>query len=296
MNYQQSLAYGPTCEPDGVDSYHMHKNGQEKEHVLQMLDIVQEGLQKAWTISSRKKKKKMAELELIRRKIIDADESKIGLALDDTIASRCLPRREIGFGKRYSYAHKEMTRHISAALTAVDAHTTSIRSDAGTAGTLDAKVDFMIELENEGTSIDSSARSSVISAQYDADAEYEKNDKTSDTIDEADLSEEDSSENVVVTTSNLKSDDGPLGVSITTWRRHKFSGTKKSPNLDNSLETSDDDVNTLEEVNISFGEGISVRATTRTKCVRFVDIKPTAEDNIARAKELLKNARLLQST
>jgi hypothetical protein len=244
-----------------------------------MLDVVQDGLEKTWTMSAKKKKKKIVELEEIRAKIQELDESQIGLVLEASINPRCLPRIDVSFGQRYSYAHREMKRQLSAALQVVDEQTTSIRSDCCTAGEYDStrNIDFKID-SDEGISFDDS-----IAAQQ------------TDVSDKTGLSED--SESVVVTTSNLETDDGPLGVSITTWRRHKFSATPTQKSIgEASDEAEEADENSLEEVSISFGEGLVIRATTRTKIVRFVDVKPTVEDNIARAKELLRNARCIQNS
>jgi len=250
-----------------------HRSGEEKEVVLQMIDIIKDGLENKWTMSAKKKKKKIEELEVIRSKLQALDESQVGLVLEASASPGCLPRREAGFGLRYSYAHREIKRQLSAALRAVDEQTTSVPPPGSfTAGDVNDS--------DEGISIDDS-----ILAQ------------ATNISDESDLSED--SESVVVTTSNLETDDGPLGVSITTWRRHKHSETPASDSNDEDAEgnseTEGSGHNSLEEVSISFGEGLVIRATTRTKTVRFVDIKPSAEDNIRRAKELLRNAKLLKN-
>jgi hypothetical protein len=238
------------------DTIH-HQSGDEKETILQMLDLVKDGLKNTWTMSSKKRKKKTEELEELRTKISALDESQIGLALEASGPASCLPRREFGFARQL-YAAKEMKRQLAAALKIVDAQT--------------AGKDNWKEQLDDDMSYDESAQNTEGS--------------------DGDLSED--SESVVVTTSNVETKDGPLGVSITTWRRHKFGADEDSADAEADADASNG--GSLEEVSISFGDGIVVRATTRTKVVRFADVKPTAEDNIARAKELLRNAKRVKNS
>jgi len=258
--------------------------------VLEMLDMVKYSLEKAWTISSKRKHQKLEELEQIRQKIMAIDESRMGMVLENSISSKCLP----GFGFTNS-ARKEMEKQLATTLRFLDGQTTSIRSDVSTLGGTVRDLDIADEL-NDSFSLESeSATNTLNTAEYDADGEVEKSTHSIE-----DLSE--GSEDVLVTTSNLESDTGPLGVSITTWRRRKVledtssNECKRANDASSTGETSDDDAyhDAVEEVTVSFGDGLVVRAT-RAKSVSFFGVKPTVEDNVNRAKELLRNARLMKS-
>ena len=71
----------------------------------------------------------------------------------------------------------------------------------------------------------------------------------------------------------------------------KTSGSEDDDNGDDDNE----DEQTLEEVSLVFGEKEKVVVhASRTRSVRFSGIKPTTDDNITRAMELLKNARIMR--
>lgn len=273
-----------------------------------MLDLVIDSLEKAWAITPQKKKKKLEELEDIRQQILAIDDSEVGMVLENSMTSKCLPGFG-GFGQRH--ARKELTNQLAAALKLLKEQTHSIRSNTATDGNNSScrDADLLIDFD-DSFSVDESAAESTISLNmtnlsigaYDADGE-EDNKNISFSSRDSDIS--DGFDDVLVTTSALTSDaTGPLGVSITTWRRHKLNDTKtKEKNIksehssttekESSDEEDDAYQNSLEEISVSFGSGLVVRATTRTKTVRFANVKPTTEDNINRARELLRNARQL---
>lgn len=286
--------------------------GDEKLAALQMLDLVMDGLEKSWAITPQKKKKKLEELHDIRQQISEIDDSQVGMVLENSVTSKCLP----GFGTfGQRHARKELTKQLAATLKMLQKQTNSFRTDVGTAGDNDSireDIDHVLLEFDDSASADESAVESMASHNISAlsagayDADGEDDDKNmSFCSKDSDLS--DGSDAVVVSTSELASDaTGPLGVSITTWRRKKVSDLNKEncSTKDNASatekESSDDDddayQNSLEEISVSFGSGLVVRATTRTKKVRFADVKPTAEDNINRARELLRNARQMKKS
>jgi len=288
--------------------------GDEKLAALQMLDLVTDDLEKSWTITPQKKKKKLEELHDIRQQILAIDDSKVGMVLENSINSKCLPGFAT-FGQRH--ARKELTKQLAATLKMLQKQTDSVRTDVGTAGDDDhirEDVDRVLLEFDDSASVDERSAvesmashniSSLSAGAYDADGEEDYKNLSFGSSKDSDLS--DGSDAVVVTTcSELASDTtGPLGVSISTiWRRKKVNDLNKEncSTQDNASatdkESSDDDddayQNTLEEISVSFGSGLVVRATTRTKKVRFADLKPTTEDNINRARELLRNARQMK--
>mmetsp|Transcript_2363 Transcript_2363/g.3640 ORF Transcript_2363/g.3640 Transcript_2363/m.3640 type:complete len:299 (-) Transcript_2363:31-927(-) len=286
--------------------------GDEKLAALQMIDLVTDGLEKSWTITPQKKKKKLEELHDIRQQISAIDDSMVGMVLENSVTSNCLPGFST-FGQRR--ARKELTKQLAATLKMLQKQTDSVRTDVGTAGDNDSireDVNRVLLEFDDSDSVDESAVESLAShnisalspGAYDADGEEDYKNMSFSSKD-SDLS--DGSDAVVVTTSELASDaSGPLGVSITTWRRGKMSDLNKEncSTKDNASatekESSDDDddayQNTLEEISVSFGSSLVVRATKQTKKVRFADLKPTTEDNINRARELLRNARQMKKS
>jgi hypothetical protein len=282
--------------------------GDEKLGAIQMLDLVMNSLEKTWTITPQKKKKKLEELEDIRQQILAIDDSKVGMVLENSMTSKCLPGLGI-FGQRQ--ARKELTNQFSATLHFLKNQTHSIRSNTATDGNNSScrDADLLIDFD-DSLSVDESAAGSTNSLNmtnlsveaYDADGEQD--DKNISYSSSKDSNTGVGFDDVLVTTSALTSDTtGPLGVSITTWRRHKLNDTRakekdrksersSTTEKDSSDEDEDDDAyqNSLEEISVSFGSGLVVRATTRTKTVRFANVKPTMEDNINRARELLKSA------
>ncbi len=158
---------------------------------------------------------------------------------------------------------------------------------------------FSCDEETSTNSLVNSFDSSIFAESYDADTET-----GGQSVMDA-LSED--SDDVVVTTYNVENDVGPLGVSITTWSRRKLNSESMRSRMTASLvaeaegtsgsddeddEDDDNEEETVEEVQVAIGD-VVVHAS-RTRSVRFSGIKPTTEDNINRAMELLKSARMMR--
>mmetsp|Transcript_29452 Transcript_29452/g.34131 ORF Transcript_29452/g.34131 Transcript_29452/m.34131 type:complete len:99 (+) Transcript_29452:105-401(+) len=73
----------------------------------------------------------------------------------------------------------------------------------------------------------------------------------------------------------------------------KAAKTDDSDEEDGDDDADDGNEESLEEVSVSFGDGIVLHAS-RTRSVRFTGIKPSTDDNINRALELLNSARELR--
>ncbi len=286
-----------------------------KAEILDILKVVKSSLDRAWAwdvgCGGRKgrKQKKLEMLEEIERKIsLYPDDVNLQAVLERatsafSTAAVCAPKKNV---------NRIVERQLQSTLTFLDERMSKefseerMDSDRATLG------DSLIEDHNELETItarsshaSSSMTSSSIftSTSYDADTEENGGSSSFEG-----LSQDDS--DIVVTTCNVENEFGcPLGVSITTWSRRKLiresMGSKSS--IEDSLAESgrsedndgggnnNEDEQTLEEVSVTFGDKdqIVVHAS-RTRSVRFTGIKPSSDDNINRAMELLKNARLMR--
>ena len=276
--------------------------GDEKQSALEMLDLVSSSLERAW-MSSDKKKEKLAQIEALRMQIHAVDDCKLNMMMENSVSSKCVPG--MGFFSQRS-VRKEITQQLATALKVLQQQNTSIRSDECTAGDYN-EITLMdgLSIADDENTLQSDTNVSIgpdLKALSDEDTDPLN---TSFGSNETGIS--DGSDDVVVTTSCLTSEaTGPLGVSITTWHRKKISNEESNSGDQNDKEnedgesTNEEDLEakenekynkSLEEISVSFGPSLTIRATTRTKSVRFADLKPTTEDNIQRARELLKNAK-----
>lgn len=276
--------------------------GDEKQSALEMLDLVSSSLERAW-MSSDKKKEKLAQIEALRKQIHAVDDCKLNMMMENSVTSKCVPG--IGFFSQRS-VRKEITQQLATALKFLQQQNMSIRSDECTAGDNEIMLMDGLSIADDESSMQSEADTNVsigpdVKALTDEDTDPLN---TSFGSNESGIS--DGSDNVVVTTSCLTSEaTGPLGVSITTWHRKNLAnessvGEYKEKESEEGESTDEENLEakenekynkSLEEISVSFGPSLTIRATTRTKSVRFADLKPTTEDNIQRARELLKNAK-----
>ena len=265
-----------------------------KNEILDMLNMVKSSLQKAWFMSCGGRKKRLQKLETLdelTKKIESCpDDMNLSMVLEDVVSTKsCAPPL---FGMK---RNKLAERQLNASMRFLDEHMNreGEESDDTTMGK-NEQFEMMTAHSHE-----SSENSSVFTASnYDADTERCASRGSSS----FGLSED--SSDVVVTTCNVESDLGPLGVSITTWNRRHLSRETMRPTSASSdsiaeatktsdSDDNDDDGSLLEEVSVSIGDKIVVRAS-RTRSVRFTGVKPSTEDNINRAMELLENAKLMR--
>jgi hypothetical protein len=270
-----------------------------KEEILDILTIVKDSLEKAWSVScgGRKKKlKKLETLEELKTKLESCpDDVNLSMVLENAIApSSCVPPL---FGRN---TNKLMEKQLNTTLQFLDEHMNKHDNESDHAKISNSFAEDGEELEvTTALSHNSSLASTTIThTSYDADSEREINETLSDGLSEG-------SNDVVITTCNVQGDLGPLGVSITTWSRRKLHGdsmrsrstifdsvaeAEKTSDLDDEGKSDEGDDGRLEEVSVSVGN--IVVHTSRTRSVRFSGVKPSTEDNINRAIQLLQNAKL----
>ncbi|GFH49275.1 predicted protein [Chaetoceros tenuissimus] len=280
--------------------------GDEKQSALEMLNLVSSSIERAW-MSSDKKKEKLAQIEALRMQIHAVDDCKLNMMMENSVSSKCVPG--MGFFSQRS-VRKEITQQLATALNVLQQQNmsirSSIRSDECTAGDhIEITLMDDLSIADDENTLQSDTNVSIgpdVKALNDEDTDPLN---TSFGSNETGIS--DGSDDVVVTTSCLTSEaTGPLGVSITTWHRKKVAneesnlGEQKDKENEDGESTDEENLEakenekynkSLEEISVSFGPSLTIRATTRTKSVRFADLKPTTEDNIQRARELLKNAK-----
>lgn len=294
-----------------------------KDHLLEMVDMVKLQIANTWTMSSKRKQEKLGELDKIRNRIINANDS-MAMVMENSMSTKCMPTM------RTRKIRKDFEKQLVETVNLIDPIGASFRSDVGTIGgdsVYPKASNFSIEFDD--LSLEDTATT--------ADSNLDDSLKKDDNLFTDNNSSSDGSDDVMVSTSSLRSDDGPIGVSITTWKLHKFNkATSTSPmssserrqkfitrdkdedfllsktptipendpvpshsdNESNSEEATkeenqrdeESDTSSIEEFQITFGDGIAVQAS-KNKSVRFMGIKPSAEDNINRAKSLLASAR-----
>jgi hypothetical protein len=292
-----------------------------KDHLLEMVDMVKLQIANTWTMSSKRKQEKIGELDKIRNRIINANDS-MAMVMENSMPTKCMPTM------RTRKVRKDFEKQLVETVNLIDPIGASFRSDVGTIGgdsvypkasNFSAEFDDL-SLEDTATTADSNLDDSL---------------KKDDNLFTDNNSSSDGSDDVIVNPSSLRSDDGPIGVSITTWKLHKFnkatspmssserrqkfitrdkgeefllsktptipennavpfhsdteSNLEEATNEDNQRDE-ESDTSSIEEFQITFGDGIAVQAS-KNKSVRFMGIKPTAEDNINRAKSLLASAK-----
>lgn len=269
-----------------------------KEEILDILTIVKGSLEKAWSVScgGRKKKlKKLEALEELKTKLESCpDDVNLSMVLENAMAPRsCVPPL---FGRN---TNKLIEKQLNTALQFLDEHMNKHNNESD-----HAKISNSFAEDEEITTAlshnSSLASNTITHTSYDADSEREINETLSDGLSEG-------SDDVVITTCNVQGDLGPLGVSITTWSRRKLHGdsmrsrstifdsvaeAEKTSDSDDEGKSDEEDDGRLEEVSVSVGN-IVVHAS-RTRSVRFSGVKPSTEDNISRAIQLLQNAKLMQ--
>lgn len=257
-----------------------------------MLTMVKSSLENAWFMSCggrKKRQQKLETLEELTKKIESCpDDMNLSMVLEDVVSPKsCAPPL---FGTK---RNKLAERQLNSTMRFLDKHMNREGEENDDTNKPNDKLEMMTAQSHI-----SSEKSSVFTASnYDADTELCSSRGSSS----FGLSED--SSDVVVTTCNVESNLGPLGVSITTWNRRHLNSEKMRPgssNSDLSIETEkkcnsddDEDGSLLEEVSVSIGDKIVVRAS-RTRSVRFTGVKPSTEDNINRAMELLQNAKLMR--
>lgn len=292
-----------------------------KQNLLEMLDMVKLQIANTWTMSAKRKQEKLKELDNIKTRILNANDS-MAMFMENSMSTKCMPTM------RTRKIRKDFEKQLIETVNLMDPIGGSFRSDVSTVGgdsIYPNPSNFSFEFDD--LSLEDTATTA------DSNLESHKKDSNSTTDN---TSSSDGSDDVVVTTSSLRSDDGPIGVSITTWklqkfnkkstttpvssseRRQKFIAMDKdeeslfsnSPTIpencsivSHSHDESDADevekeedqrdgsnTSSVEEFQITFGDGIAVQAS-KNKTVRFMNVKPSAEDNINRAKALLADAK-----
>lgn len=297
------------CESTSCDCM---KHQIRKEHLLEMLEMVKLQIANTWTMSAKRKQEKLKELDKIKTRIINANDS-MSMVMENTMSTKCMPT----IGTRN--IRKDFEKQLIDTVNMLDPVGASFRSDVSTIGgdSMYPKAsNFSFEFD------DLSLEDTAATADSNLDDSLKKDGTSS--IDNT--SSSDGSDDVIVNTSSLTSGDGPLGVSITTWKLHKFNKTttpmssserrQKFITMDKDEESilyntptipencslvsrSNDecenqnngsDASSVDEFQITFGDGITVQASKK-KSVRFMGIKPSSEDNINRAKALLAAAK-----
>lgn len=283
----------------------------QKNELLKMIDILKKSLEKSWSFASKNKKKKLHELEEIKLKLEALDESQIELILiHNLMASNCLRLRP-------RINHNALKNQLSSSLKFIDGITSSIRSDVSTNGDDSDGSDLLVTIDfndfnsiNEANQEESGSKFKTLNT-YESllgrDCEITCDSET-DSLSEGLLSKG-SIDDISVMTSSLRSASSPLGLSITTWNRHSLKNKIReecepdyndggssgiSHELDNAHEQdlfSDD--GQLEEIAVTVGDTFVIHATrsSRQRIVRFAGIKPTLEENLDRAKQLLSKAK-----
>ncbi len=304
---------------------HTQTQSTSKSSLLNMIHVVRDSLNCAWTVKvqTKTRQKRLKQLLALEERVAAMDESCVETVFLHHAARSCLPG--IGFGSG-SYKRKAK-RHVSSAIQFLDISTNNLRSDMATIGGEDDEV-VRCSIELDGFCLSS----------FQEGEEEMKDEEGEDTDNDTD----DEDEDVTVITSNFHTtEDEDIGVSVTTWRRHSGAAssiinnntsavddenlnqnvrTKHPPKTgilkrrqfasgcgsdsalgrfekdENTDDESDDgksdddnDDGTIEEIVVSMGD-IVVRAT-RSKRVRFSGVKPTMEENLTRANELLRRAK-----
>ncbi len=283
-----------------------------KEDLIDILDIVKSSLERAWFSSCGGKKrrlKRMETLEELKQKIESCpDDMNLSMVLENAFApTSCVPPL---FGRNMN---RVLERQLNHTLLFLDEHlNTGEETDDATIGDTLVEDDEELEMMTAHSHNTSDSSSVYTAPDYDADSEKIDDKSQSAVVDDDDDGVSEGSDDVVVTTCNVESDLGPLGVSITTWSRRKLNTesmrsrstiaeavaeaerTSESDDEDEDDDDDDEENNeTLEEVSVSIGDKVVVHAS-RTRSVRFIGIKPTTEDNIHRAMELLQSAKLMR--
>lgn len=321
---------------DGDISPHCMKHKMQKENLSEMRNMQRQQIANTFTYSAKEREEKFQELEIIRRRIVKTDNTAV-LGMDENTISgnKCTSKTT-----RPGRTRDDVERGDS------DGH----ESSEILLGTDNGDIDDVI---STGTSASKK------------DASISSTDNLSSTSEDSDAFH---GAMVATPSSSLQSDDGPLGVSITTWkmknlnrsptpilsteRSQKFLTTRKTdtnPSLplhehdtidqiqknwnedvsilchktstseyrykDRAMYQHDDPVDIkqkvdslyndvdaqgnvadhssksifLEEYQLTFGNEIEVQ-THFKKSVRFMGVKPSVEDNLNRAKNLLASA------
>mmetsp|Transcript_2415 Transcript_2415/g.3613 ORF Transcript_2415/g.3613 Transcript_2415/m.3613 type:complete len:314 (+) Transcript_2415:102-1043(+) len=279
----------------------------QKQELLQIIDVVVGSLRKARIISNKRRNKKIKELDALRQQITALDENKVHMEmvlLQTALMPGCLPN--FGLGRTPKVHDFVVKNQLSSSLEMLDGLTSSIRSDVATIGDNSTLSNLHFTIDFGDSSSDEGEDHTVLPFKIASQEDYTS-------IMPTDTDSTDSADDMSIMTSSLSSPSGPLGVSVTTWRRQSIKDetlirrnqrSSSRPNLSresSKSDTSKSDISTnehhglLEEVSVTLGEGIVVHAT-RKKSVRFVGVKPTVEDNLNRARELLHRARQMSDS
>lgn len=278
-------------------SWQPASNMSQKQELLEIIDVVVCSLQKTCIISNKRRNKKMKELDVLRQQISALDENKVHMEmvlLQTALMPGCLPN--FGLGRTPKVHDFVVKNQLSSSLEMLDGVTTSIRSDVGTVGDNSLQNNPHFTIDFGDSSSDEGEDHTVLPFKIANQEDYSS-------IMPTDSDSTYSAEDVSIMTSSLSSPAGPLGVSLTTWRRQNIKdetlirrNQRSSSRSNLQKEISKNDIATnehnglLEEVSVTLGEGMVVHAT-RKKSVRFAGVKPTVEDNLNRARELLVRAR-----
>jgi hypothetical protein len=278
-----------------------------KGEILDILSIVEASLTKTWSVScgGRKKKlKKLEKLEELKSKIESCpDDMNLSMVMDNVAApTSCVPPL---FGRHPS---RIIERQLSSTLHFLDEHMNQGEDEINNATISQsfAEDDEELEMMTAISHVSSEASSVYTNSVYDINSEKETAESSRDGLSGG------TEDDVVVTTCNIEDNLGPLGVSITTWNRRKLNeesmrsrsaiaaaieeaenthdSDEEDNSNDNDCERSDE--GSLEEVSVAIGKFV-VHAS-RTRSVRFSGVKPSTEDNINRAMELLQNAKRMR--
>lgn len=300
-----------------------------KSEVLEILDLIQEGIESSVYFRWGKRQKKLKLLSRVRDKVLaSTDQLSLARAMDGdaVMDASCMPtlRRKASLKGKEEVG--ELRLQVTSALKFLNSRARKTRREslgAVTEGEEALESPSPPELdETYDGELSEDDTADVASGNYDGDTEQMSNtglsscESTNDGDDA--YGEEDSSH--VVTTCTLQDENGPLGFSITTWRKHTLketSGPKRPKETSSSPiaktvqngsvteESSDSQTKAgndngsnpgtesdeaLEQVSVRFGKGGIVHAS-RTRSVRFKGIKPSTDDNIFRARELLERYR-----
>lgn len=296
-----------------------------KSEVLEILDLIQEGIESSVYFRFGKRQKKLRILARVREKVMaSTDQLSLARAMDgDAVAdASCLPsmRRRALKGKEEV---GELRLQVTSALKFLNSRARLARKEALEAikegqESSPPELDETYDEDDEFSEDDTAA-----SGNYDGDTEKDNLSNTGlsscestndgEGEDCASSSSQDQPSHIV-TTCSVEDEHGPLGFSITTWRKYTLkesSGLGKKAAVSNPSSEApksgadgdgDGENNTdetkqgtesdegLEQVSVRFGKGGIVHAS-RTRSVRFKGIKPSTDDNIFRAKELLEKYR-----
>jgi hypothetical protein len=332
-----------------------------KSEVLEILDLIQEGIESSVYFRFGKRQKKLKLLSRVRQKVLaSTDQLSLARAMEGDAVSdvSCMPalrRKALTKGKEEvgelrlqvtsalkflnSRARRTRKESLEAVKEGEEVKVVHIDTDTGD-NKEDATPPDLDETYDDELSEDSTA--DAASGNYDGDTEKDAMSNTGlsscESTNDGDNGDDDDDlfngqqSSHVITTCSVQDENGPLGFSITTWRKHTLkessgrglvgqtkgartgttgSSTKSNPNDEeeelakdaSATEESSDSQNiklgggngtesdeALEQVSVRFGKGGIVHAS-RTRSVRFKGIKPSTEDNIFRAKELLERYR-----